>query len=327
MSLETSLFILGSGDVMEFGHIEDISQVDWSLIKDPLITTEFLRTLPRKSKTSYFLGTPAWGHKEWINIIYPPKTKASDFLHHYSRRYQCIELNTSHYRIPTPEQTVKWIKQVPAHFIFCPKVFQGISHGLGGLSDAQLFSQWIDFLEALGTHCGPSFLQLPPYFDYSRKAELHAFLKRWPDDKKLALEFRHPSWFQDHQILPPLAEYLQKRHIGLVILDVAGRRDLVHSTITAPFTMIRFIGNDLDPSDERRMVEWAKKLKVWSDQGLQDVFFFIHEPDDLLAPQMTQVVIKHLNQQAQAGLRPLDLGATQFDSTVGSTPSLFETGL
>lgn len=290
---------------MEFGKLENIENVDWTLPDDSARSLSFLARHKSDTSAEYILGTPAWAHKEWVGLIYPPKTKPADYLYHYSRVYGCIELNTSHYRIPTPDQTLKWREQVPASFRFCSKVFQNISHRRHGLSDRELLSQWYQHLEALQGNRGPCFLQLSPHFDYAHKAVLFQFLQQWPAEFELALEFRHPSWLQGRQILPALTEYLQSRRIGLVITDVAGRRDILHTSISAPFTMIRFIGNNLHPSDTVRMNDWATRLKTWSDTGLKQVYFFVHEPDDIRAPEMTQIAIKALQEIGDAALEPL----------------------
>jgi uncharacterized protein YecE (DUF72 family) len=275
---------------MEFGKVHDLSQINeinWSLPPEDPLTSRVLKNMSSKS-TSLWIGAPAWNHKEWLGRIYPQKTKPQDYLKYYSRYFNTIELNTTHYRIPTSDQTIKWLEKVEGHFLFCPKIFQGISHERSGLTDREMLHMWFQFIENLGNHAGPSFLQLPPHFDYSHKALLFKFLLLWPPHLRLALEFRHPSWFQNGVVLPALVEYLQTRKIGLVMTDVAGRRDVLHSSISAPFTMIRFIGNELHPSDMIRAKLWNDRLENWSNRGLQEVFFFTHEPDDILVPDLVE---------------------------------------
>jgi uncharacterized protein YecE (DUF72 family) len=292
---------------MEFGKLSNIEDVDWSLPPVEPASIAFLKSLPKQqTPTKFFIGTPAWGHKEWVGKIYPPKTKAADFLHYYSRNFNTIEFNTTHYRIPVEEQVQKWIAQVPEGFLFCPKLYQGISHSNEGMLDKVLLREWFQFLEKLGDHRGPCFAQFPPHFDYSRKNILFHFLQQWPQEFDLALEFRHPSWFQDGQVLPALVKYLQGRNIGLVITDVAGRRDLVHSSVSAGFVMLRFIGNNLHPSDAPRAKVWSERIASWSQAGLREMFFFVHEPDDVSAPEMANEVIRDLNEECGAGLAPLN---------------------
>jgi uncharacterized protein YecE (DUF72 family) len=273
---------------MEFGKVHDVSlldEINWKLPKEDELVQPFLSQF-KQENTRIWIGAPAWSHKEWVGKIYPPKTKATDYLVHYAKYFNTIELNTTHYRIPTPEQTQKWVDKVTDDFLFCPKIFQGISHEYSGLKDLGLHKEWFQFLKSLGSHCGPSFLQLPPYFDYEQKSKLFHFLQLWPAEFKLAIEFRHESWFQNGTVLPALTQYLQSRKIGLVITDVAGRRDVLHSTITAPHALVRFIGNELHPTDFIRAENWNERFIVWEKQGLNDLFLFVHEPDDINVPEM-----------------------------------------
>jgi uncharacterized protein YecE (DUF72 family) len=303
---------------MEFGKLSSIEKVDWTLPAEDPLSLSFLQSLPTRKPPRFYLGTPAWGRKEWIGKIYPPKTKATDFLQFYARNFNTIELNTSHYRIPNEDQVQKWKAQITSDFIFCPKIYQGISHDPGGLKDQPLLKFWLSFLENLGSHCGPSFLQLPPHFSYARKAELFHFLQQWPQDFQLALEFRHESWFENGRILPALTQFLQSRKIGLVITDVAGRRDVLHSSVSSDFTILRFIGNDLHPSDFRRLHEWALRLKSWTERGLQRIFFFAHEPNDIHAPELADQVTAELNSICRADLKPLTWAHPPEQVSLGS---------
>jgi uncharacterized protein YecE (DUF72 family) len=302
---------------MEFGKLPTIEKVDWTLPPDDAVSVDYLKSLSNKGKTKFYIGTPAWNHKEWIGKIYPAKTKPADFLSYYAQSFNTIELNTTHYGIPKSDKYDGWIKQVPADFLFCPKLFNGISHNPAGMLDKALLKEWFVFLEGLKHHRGPCFAQFPPHFDYSKKALLFNFLQEWPPEFELTLEFRHPSWFQTGKILPALTQFLQKKKIGLVILDVAGRRDLIHSSISAPYTMLRFIGNDLHPSDYPRAKDWSLKLKSWSEQGLERVFFFTHEPDDIKSPELADIVIKNLNEDCNA-----DLSSMKWVDTTPAQASL-----
>lgn len=273
---------------MEYGRINDpkiLDQINWQLSDPDPLAAQYLAQYPH-SVTHLRMGAPAWSHKEWVGKIYPFKTSASKYLYHYSRYFNTIELNTTHYRIPTLEQTQKWSEQVPPDFLFCPKVFQGISHDRNGLIDPALLKTWLQFLENLKDRRGPCFLQLPPSFDYSWKTLLFKFLQQWPSEFQLAIELRHPTWFHGGVVLPALTQYLQSRGIGLVITDVAGHREVQHSSISADFTMIRFIGNSLHSSDYTRAQVWNARLHEWEKQGLPGIYFFVHQPDDIFVPEM-----------------------------------------
>lgn len=278
---------------MEFGKVQNqqiLERISWGLpVKDPQTFKHLQESATKQEKHKLWIGAPAWSHKEWVGKIYPEKTKPADYLKHYSKYFNTIELNTTHYRIPTPEQSRKWREQADiSNFKFCPKIFNGISHERSGLTDKDLLKNWFLGIDGFKPNLGPCFLQLPPTFDYSSKTLLFKFLQQWPKEYRLAIEFRHPSWFQEGKVLPALSDYLHTLQIGLVILDVAGRRDLYHGSISSNFTMIRFIGNSLHSSDYDRAEIWNRQLTQWQEKGLQENFFFVHEPDDILIPEMTE---------------------------------------
>jgi len=62
-----------------------------------------------------------------------------------------------------------------------------------------------------------------------------------------------------------------------VLTDVAGRRDVLHMRLTAPFTMVRFSGDALVPSDFSRLDAWAERLARWIAAGVPEIWFFLHQ--------------------------------------------------
>ncbi len=272
---------------MEYGKVEDLTTVDWSFPKDDPLNISRLSS--DQTQLKLHLGSPAWGARSWIDKIYPKHTPADKFLHFYSRAFTCIELNRSHYGIPNEKMTSEWLEEVPRNFLFCPKVFKGISHGQFGLHDKYLLKEWTSFIGRLGSNLGPCFIQFHESFSYERKADLFHFLESWPAEFKLSVELRHPSWFKENTILPPLADYLCKKGIGLVITDVAGKREVLHTSVSAPWTMIRLIGNDLHSSDGARLRDWARQLQIWSDLGLKEAYLLLHQPDDILTIEFAQL--------------------------------------
>ncbi len=280
---------------MKFGKLPDISQVNFTLPPDATGTNALLQKLPPSTPLLY-VGCTGWSMKEWVGTVYPPKTKAKDFLHHYARQFGTIELNTTHYRIPSPETVVKWRDTTPADFRFCPKIPQSISHSRDmGLSGDNIlrFCENISLLEEKLACC---FVQLPPYFGFDRLNLLTRFLEKFPRTIALAIELRHESWFNHPANFKAVFEVLERLNISPVITDVAGRRDVLHQRLTTDTVLIRFVGNALDPTDYTRIDAWAQRLKQWFDAGLQQVFFFPHEPDNILAPQLAAYFIKKINE-------------------------------
>ncbi len=88
-----------------------------------------------------------------------------------------------------------------------------------------------------------------------------------------------------------------------MITDVAGRRDVLHMRLTAPIAFIRFVSNGLHPKDYQRADAWAERIAAWAAKGLQELYFFVHSPDEQTSPEMMAYVIGRFNEKLGAGLR------------------------
>ena len=277
---------------MKFGKLQDISSVDFQLPPNAAETVRVLaKCAPTPSPTLY-VGCTGWGMKEWVGTIYPRGSKPADFLRHYTQQFNTIELNTTHYRIPTLETIAKWKKAAKADFHFCPKIPQTISHSRDlGLSGGRIVT-FCEAIQGLGPHLGCCFMQVAPYFGVDRLPILEKFLAYFPSHIPLAIEVRHESWFSSEAVLEQLAVRLELHYKAFVITDVAGRRDVLHQRLTNELAVIRFVGNNLHPSDYSRIDEWVLRLKEWFAQGLQAAYFFTHEPDNLKAPDLAKYLVE-----------------------------------
>ncbi|MEM9930795.1 MAG: DUF72 domain-containing protein [Bacteroidota bacterium] len=279
---------------MKFGKLASLDGIEFEFPVEPLANRARLERFEIGAdgeRPIVYLGATGWSMKPWVGTWYPDKTKSADYLKQYGKQFNTIELNTTHYRIPTPELVKNWYAAVPADFRFCPKVPQRISHSNDFALGQGYLTDFVASLDGLQEKMGCAFIQLPPYFSADRLPALTRFLDRWPSLLPLAVEVRHASWFADPFATEALMDTLAARGIAAVITDVAGRRDVLHNFITAPRTMIRFVGNGLVPSDFTRMEAWATKLKDWN---LPEVYFFPHQPDNLLSPDATAWMARHL---------------------------------
>jgi uncharacterized protein YecE (DUF72 family) len=249
------------------------------------------------------VGATAWAHKQWISKVYPLGAKPADFLRLYSRQFNAIELNTTHYRIPTPEAVMAWRDDTPAGFKFCPKFPQEISHHRELVGCEPLTAMFCDSLARLGDRLGTSFLQLPPGFGPQRLHLLERFLRTVPRGFPVTVELRHPQWFDRGQLIGEAREVLERAGAGTAITDTAGRREVLHASLTAPRTLIRFVGNELHPSDYSRIDAWIARLREWASQGLREIYFIVHQPEDTLSPELISYFIERSN---AAGLPRLE---------------------
>ncbi len=272
---------------MDFGKLPSIDKVDFQLPPEPTQNAVLLASLPKASQPTLYIGPTGYNMKPWVGKWYPPGAQEKHFLRHYAAQFNTIEFNTTHYRIPDFATVDRWREEVPVDFRFCPKIPQSISHARDlGLSSSEmpLFCEAIQRLEA---KMGCCFMQLPPHFIPRELNVLARFLEYFSKKIPLSVEVRHPSFFEKTAEAESFFKLLEKHQVAAVITDVAGRRDVCHLRLTNAQTLIRFVGNGLHPSDYTRVEEWAERLKTWFENGLHEAYFFTHEPDNLLGPELT----------------------------------------
>ena len=271
---------------MDFGKLSSVDKVDFSLPPEPPQNATLLAALPKATKPAIYLGATGYNMKPWVGQWYPPGAKDKDFLRYYGTQFNTIEHNTTHYRIPDVATVARWREETPADFRFCPKIPQTISHARDlGLNGGQI-TVFCEAIAGLEEKLGCCFLQVPPHFSTRDLNLLARFLENFPSEIPLAVEVRHESFFQKNVASEDFFQLLQSHNVATVITDVAGRRDVCHARLTNRHVLVRFVGNGLHPSDYQRIEAWSERLKIWIDAGLHEVYFFTHEPDNLLAPDL-----------------------------------------
>ena len=290
---------------MEFGRVPEsaLNQIDFSLPAEPQFNKDIL-TGKRVAHPKVYLGCAKWGRTEWIGKIYPLKTKEKDFLEHYVKHYNSIELNATHYKIYDAEGISKWAaKAGNRDFKFCPKMYQGVTHR-GRLDDKDFITTaFLEGILAFGKHLGPIFVQVSDTFSPARKEELFKYLRSLPQDLQFFLEIRHPDWFAKEPVRAALFDTLKELNMGAVITDTSGRRDCAHMHLTVPKTFIRYVGNSLHPTDYTRVDEWIGRMKYWLDKGLKELYFFMHMHDEAFSPELTVYMVDKLNKECGLDLK------------------------
>jgi uncharacterized protein YecE (DUF72 family) len=287
---------------MKFGKIENIDHVDFTFPPSHPGTEKILGGV--KNKTFHVhIGAAVWNDPGFPGKIYPPRTKDKDFLKFYGKQFNCIELNATHYRIPDPNTVKRWREMVPEGFKFCPKIHQSISHSSDINHRIGEVNAFYESILHFKNKLGSCFLQLPPTFESKHLELLIEFLDNSPIHD-LAVELRHQSWFTDTKALNYLCNYLFKHDLSLNITDVAGRRDVLHQRLTNKTAFVRFVANDLHPSDFLRLDDWVQRLTTWIVHGLEQIYFLIHTSDKSLTPELAIYFINRLNKANHLALQP-----------------------
>lgn len=281
---------------MEFGRLDDVDKVDFTLPTDHPDTAAVLGDyMPQQKERQIYIGGAKWGRKEWVNLIYPKGTKAADYLTWYGKQFNGIELNGTHYNFPSELQTAKWAASVPDGFLFCPKVTNSISHYARLKNAEEMTETFCEGVRGFGDKLGSVFLQMPDNFNPTRFDDLANYIQNWPTDIQLSVELRNANWYSDERAADEAFSLLSENGVGYVITDVAGRRDILHQRLTGPFAFVRFVGNNLHTTDFVRVEEWAHRIKEWFDQGLHTLHFYVHEHDETHTPVMCEYTIETFN--------------------------------
>jgi uncharacterized protein YecE (DUF72 family) len=299
---------------MKFGRLEasTLPQISWELPTDPPATQALLNRLPPRTQApSVYIGCSVWTDRSFVGKVYPQRTPAKDFLKIYCQQFNTVELNTTFYSVPSVERVKKWKEAATPGFQFCPKISQSVSHSNNIDKQRHLLDIFLEAVLHFEQALGITFMQLPPYFQPSNMAALQKLLAQIPKGFLLAVELRHPAWFSDTVAQHELFSFLQENGIVAVITDVAGRRDVLHQTLTTHRAFIRFTGNNLHATDYTRIDAWVKRLRLWLEKGLSSIYFLLHEPEKALCADLAVYMIRQLNKLAKLQLSPPHLEGQQ----------------
>jgi uncharacterized protein YecE (DUF72 family) len=291
---------------VHFGRIESadgLEGIDLAVPEDAPRTKAFLK-LPWKGAGRIHAGCPVWVSNTWVGSLYAPGTKPAEYLSAYAAQLGTVELNSTFYQQLDAARMAAWAERAGPAFRFCPKVYRGITEQPGGPAMPDLVRACAASFAALGPTLGLAFAQFPETFGFGELPLLQRFLARWPRAVPLAVELRHPSWFAAHVLRDDAVNALYRHGAATVITDTAGRRDVLHTSLSQPRVLVRFQGNRLLPSDTRRLGAWAERCIAWAEAGMQDVYFICHQPDDAMIPRTVNVFLRGLQMRGRVEPAP-----------------------
>jgi uncharacterized protein YecE (DUF72 family) len=209
------------------------------------------------------IGTSGWSYTDWKQLFYPPGTKSSDYLPYYATRFDCTEINSSFYRIPLKKTVEKWVDSTPDNFLFCPKLYQGITHYRKFKNSEELLANYFEVFSPMEKKMGPVLIQLPRSFAFHYD-DIEAFFELLDSAYKkyrFAIETRHVSWYTEEAL-----GLLSRFNIAHTISDAGEHHFPTHEAVTSTDIYIRFHGRQslysTDYKDEE-LKEYALKIRKW----------------------------------------------------------------
>ncbi len=199
------------------------------------------------------VGTSGYFYRAWRGRFYPEDLLPSEFFAYYQRHFDTIELNSTFYRFPTPAKARRWAREAGPGFLYAVKVHREITH-LKKFRDPDRLAAFYRALEPLGEKLGPVLFQLPPSFSFAPE-RLERILGALDPGFKNAIEFRHPSWWQE-----AVFDRLREKGVAFVSVSAPG---LPEEVVNTAFYYLRFHGKTAwykyDYSDEE-LERWAARV-------------------------------------------------------------------
>lgn len=225
------------------------------------------------------VGTCSWADRTLLRSGFYPKSAATPALRlaFYASRFDTVEVDSSFYALPSPENAVRWLTGTPREFVFGVKSFSlftfhrtkvaslpkwlrrelpyASSYLLRReeLSSEQRLRLYEDFLQAVNILYGAGRLayllfQFPPRWYFSREALGYIRrLRKVSGPIPLALEIRNNSWLAPRN-RELFYETLRDENIAYVAVDEPELHWTVPSEwpLTAEWgTVVRFHGRNL----------------------------------------------------------------------------------
>jgi uncharacterized protein YecE (DUF72 family) len=181
------------------------------------------------------VGCSGWQYTSWRERFYPKGLPQRRWLEHYASVFGTVEVNSTFYRLAKPDAVAGWLEQTPPDFVLAAKASRYLTH-MKRLTDMeQGIGRFYDAIAPLAASpkLGPILWQLPERFarDVPRLASA---LDGLPSGRH-AFELRHPSWFEDDEVL----ELLRWHGVALAIGDHP-ERPWQPWVATTDWTYVRF---------------------------------------------------------------------------------------
>jgi len=214
------------------------------------------------------VGCSGWQYRDWRGVLYPEGVGQARWLGRYAEAFDTVEVNSTFYRLPSPETFERWAATVPEGFRFAVKMPRAITV-YGRVDDAPAFCERV---RALGDRLGP--LLVRPADDRKRDdGFLRALLDGIDEDLWPAFDLRHASWDGAEELLE-------------------GRAAVRVNQFDAP-APFRYLRLREPPYDEAGLAAWAERIRPLNASGLGVYVYFQHE-DEPTAPAYAERLLQLL---------------------------------
>ena len=242
-----------------------------------------------------WIGTSGWQYDDWRGPVYPSSLSQRRWLEWYAERFATVESNNAFYRLPERRTFEDWAARTPDDFRMAVKVSRYLTHVKRLRAPAEPVDRFAARVAGLGPKLGPVLVQLPPQLELER-ARLLRTLDRFPDGMRVAVEFRHASWFTDE-----IRRDLTERGVALCLADRRGVLGPVWRT--ASWTYLRFhqgLARPRPSYGDAALAGWAERLAAQWGPG-DECWVYFNNDHHAAAPNDAARFARHVE---RAGLHP-----------------------
>jgi uncharacterized protein YecE (DUF72 family) len=238
----------------------------------------------RHGAVSVRIGTCSWADDSFSKLWYPSSVRSPEArLRYYAEHFDCVEVNSSYYALPTAQMATAWADRTSAGFTFHVKAFGMMTRhpvkveqlppdlreevavdGRGRVERpsrelrGEVFRRFLRELEPLrqAGKLGGILMQLPPYMTYRPQAlEYLEWAAEQLRGHEMLVEFRHRSWLEPGTC-DDVFRFLERLGATYVIVDAPAVDSAnVAPTVvaqTGPTAYLRLHGRNAATWNKRR---------------------------------------------------------------------------
>jgi len=212
-----------------------------------------------------YLGSGGFSYPYWRGVFYPPQLKPRDYLWHYARHFNAVEINSSYYHVPRAASFAGMLERSQGRVRFAVKVHRSITHSRD--AESKLYERLLAAVEPLreAGALGPFVAQFP--YSFRRTPPNRRYLQEVAarfSGYQLAVELRHQSW-----AVEPVWQSFRELGLIWVSADYPPLPGLPQSGLvtTGPVAYLRFMG--------RNAARW------WEHETPEERYDYLYGEDEL----------------------------------------------
>src|SRR4051794_9581746 len=109
-----------------------------------------------------WIGCSCYVYKHWRGVVFPQGLPSARWLQDYARFFPTVELNNTHYVLPSEKTFDRWRAESPNGFLFAVKASRFLTHMKKLKEPEEPLARLFERADLLGPKLGPVLYQLPP---------------------------------------------------------------------------------------------------------------------------------------------------------------------